>query len=278
MIIKVLAENTAIREEFGAEHGLSFSIETSMHKLLFDMGASSLFAENAKRLDVDLAEVDLAILSHGHYDHGGGLRTFLEHNQVAPVYVHREAFGWHYSQRDNGELKYIGLDQSLADNPRLAFVGEHIVLDEELELFAGVKGERLLPTGNQSLFRLLDHTYEADPFRHEQNLIIREDDMSVLIAGCAHRGIVNILERFRELKGSYPNYVLGGFHLYSHSKRRTEEPEVLHELAEYLRQTAAGFYTCHCTGEDAYTQLKRLLGERISYVSAGSALQIGRTK
>jgi mRNA degradation ribonuclease J1/J2 len=72
MIIKTLVENTALSKNFGSEHGLSLYIEANSHKILFDVGASELFLENAKKLNVDISEVDYLIISHGHYDHGGG--------------------------------------------------------------------------------------------------------------------------------------------------------------------------------------------------------------
>ena len=77
MIVKVLSENTTSSEKFESEHGLSLYIETGTHKVLFDTGSSDLFAKNAEKMGVDIASVDLAVISHGHYDHGGGLKTFL---------------------------------------------------------------------------------------------------------------------------------------------------------------------------------------------------------
>ena len=88
-----LMENTACREDLCAGHGLSLYIETTKHKILFDMGPSGAFAENAEALGVDLKQVDVAFLSHGHFDHSGGMEAFLKGNETAPVYLHKGAFG-----------------------------------------------------------------------------------------------------------------------------------------------------------------------------------------
>ena len=117
MKITVLAENTAVSNDFGAEHGLSLLIESDGKKILFDMGQTDLFASNASLLGINLSDVDIAVLSHGHYDHGGGLKKFLEANTKAPVYINKHAFEPHY----NGAEKYIGLDTSLSRNPRLIY-------------------------------------------------------------------------------------------------------------------------------------------------------------
>ena len=114
MKIVTLMENTSCLETLTCEHGLSLYLETRGYKILFDAGQSSAFAENAKKLGINLDQVDFVVLSHGHYDHGGGLGKFLECNQTAPVYVSSHAFEPHYSQ--NG---YIGLDLSLESNQRI---------------------------------------------------------------------------------------------------------------------------------------------------------------
>ena len=95
MIVKVLSENTSSSEKLGSEHGLSLYIETETHKILFDTGASGLFAENAEKMGVDLTRIDLAVISHGHYDHGGGLKTFLGINNRAKIYLHQMALEPH---------------------------------------------------------------------------------------------------------------------------------------------------------------------------------------
>ena len=109
MRITVLLENTAASSDMEVEHGLSLFIETGTKTILFDMGQTDLFARNAGKLGCDLSRVDAAVLSHGHYDHGGGLERFLEINSHAPVYLSPYAFEPHY----NGSDKYIGLDTAI---------------------------------------------------------------------------------------------------------------------------------------------------------------------
>ena len=112
MRIVTLMEDTACAPAFACEHGLSFYIETNGKRLLFDMGQTGLFVCNAARLGADLGAVDIAFLSHGHYDHGGGLAAFLSVNSHAPVYVHERAFEPHFSHKPEG-IREIGLDLSL---------------------------------------------------------------------------------------------------------------------------------------------------------------------
>ncbi|KUK72061.1 MAG: Uncharacterized protein XD91_1565 [Clostridiales bacterium 38_11] len=276
MVIKILVENTSASEALGSEHGLSLYIEAQHHKLLFDTGASALFAENARKMQIDLSKVDLAVISHGHYDHGGGLKAFLDMNSNAKIYLNKMAFGDFYSNRPNGEKKYIGIDKSLLPNDRFVFVEGQVVIDEELELFSGIQGTRLNPSGNQDLFIKDGETFKLDDFSHEQNLIIKENGNTVLFAGCAHNGIVNILEHFHADRNSQPSHVIGGFHLYNRSTDQSENPSVIAEIGSYLLSTGAMFYTCHCTGVQAYERLKSIMGDHVNYLSTGSQLIISR--
>ena len=269
MIITALVENTTLREDLGTEHGLSLFIETEKHKLLFDTGASSLFAENAVKLGIDLSTVDLVILSHGHYDHGGGLPKFLSINHRASVYLHQQADGHFFSRGRDGTLRYIGLDRTLLAEPRLVFAEDREVINHELSLFAHVTGRSHVPSGNRHLLRQAGQDHIPDDFRHEQNLIIQEEGKEVLIAGCAHRGILNILDAFKQERGRMPDVVIGGFHLYHHSQKTSEDPRVIDEIARGLLESGAMFYTGHCTGEAAYHQMKKIMGDRIDYLSTG---------
>ena len=271
MIIKALAENTSVSSEFGCEHGLSLYIETMTHKLLFDTGVGDLFAKNALLLGVDLREVDIAFLSHGHYDHGGGLKTFFEINDRAKVYISSRAFDKHYANFGDKSVKYIGLSGELLPMNRFVFVDDGLKIDDTLELFSDVKRKKLNPTGNADL---LKQDYTPDDFAHEQNLIIREDGKTVLISGCSHCGIVNILEHYRRLNKSYPDTVIGGFHLYNPARDIYERPEIVKEIAGFLLKTKAAFHTCHCTGIKSYERLKDIMGDAVNYLSGGKTLVI----
>lgn len=274
MKITALLENTSCKEGIKAEHGLSLFIQAKEKSILFDTGATGMFAENAQKLHVDLAKVDLAVLSHGHYDHSGGMQTFLKLNSTAPIYLRKSAFGPYYSERDGGATEFIGIDESLITNNRLIFTGKETPLGKGLSLFSAVKGERFFPTGNKSLLKKTEDGYERDDFAHEQNLVIEEDGISLLVSGCSHRGIVNIVDHFHALFGHYPTHVIGGFHLYNHRTGKPESNETLHQIADALLASGATYYTCHCTGEENYQVLRTFMGDKVEYLSGGRTLEL----
>lgn len=147
MYVTVLVENTSFTEGLRAEHGLSLYIEANDKKILFDMGQTELFADNAEKLGIHLADVDVAVLSHGHYDHGGGLSKFLEINKKAPVYLSRYAFGAHF----HGPERYIGLDAALAQNDRLIYTDDTASIGSGLSLYSCNTCQRSFELGSFGL-------------------------------------------------------------------------------------------------------------------------------
>lgn len=263
MRIKVLMENTSCDERFSAEHGLSLYIETGMHKILFDFGQTNLFAQNAALQDVELEKVDIAVLSHGHYDHSGGLKHFLDINSHAPIYMSGFAFEPHYS----GENRYIGMDQSLYDNSRFIYVADYYKIDETLSLYSCNNEIPIMPIDNAGLGMVVNDTVVPEDFRHEQYLVITENGKRIVISGCSHKGIINITNYLK------PDILIGGFH-FSKVDLNEDGKRRLLTTAEYLKASGAQFYTCHCTGVLQYEYMKEIMGAKLGYLSAGDVIEI----
>lgn len=259
MKIICLVENTCFNDSFECEHGLSLFIQTKKHNVLFDMGQTDLFAKNADKLGIDLKTVDIAILSHGHYDHGGGLKTFLDINSTAKVYINENAFKPYY----NGTEKYIGLDISLADNERIVFVSDEFAIDDELFLLSENKKERTNSIETPNNLKILKNgTFVDDEFLHEHYLVIKENGRSMLVTGCAHKGIFNILDWQK------PYAVVGGFHLSN-----VDTGKISQSMLDACNKNTKKFYTGHCTGEIQYQYLKEHLGN-VDYISTGKIIEL----
>lgn len=268
MVIKVLVENTAISEDYGSIHGLSLFVETENHRLLFDLGPDQLFLENAEKMGVKIEDIDTVVISHGHNDHGGALGLFLQHNRRAKVYVHTGAFDRHFSEA-SGLYRDIGLDASLAAHKQIVLTEGNLELDRELTLIAGIRDRELYPQSNRNLYTEVNGKKLPDDFSHEQSLLIREGENRVLLAGCAHCGIVNILSRANRDMGESVTHVIGGFHI-----RKDKSAQLVQGLAARLREYDIQYFTCHCTGQDQYALLREEMKEQIRYVSAGTVLRI----
>lgn len=258
MKIVCITENTSADERLCAEHGLSLYIETEKHKILFDMGQTDAFCENAEKLGVRLEDVDIAVLSHGHYDHGGGLSRFLQVNKKAPVYISRYAFGEYY----NGQEKYIGLDISLKDSERLIFTDGEKDLGGGMCLYSHNDKKRPNYMGSFGLNKRCDGEFVPDDFIHEQYLLIEENGKRVLISGCSHKGVVDIVSWFS------PDVFVGGFHF-----SKIEDTKMLDTALEKLLCGNTVYYTCHCTGITQYEYM-RAKSERIHYICCGDTIKI----
>ena len=268
-----LMENTPGNKGCKYEHGLSFYIETKQHKLLVDTGASAAFIENAKKLGVDLKAVDTVVLSHGHYDHGGGLLAFMEMNSNARVYIRDKAFGEFYHVDPNKE-RYIGIDSRIKASEQVAPVKDNLQIDEELFLFTHVTGRKLWPSGNLELKEKTENGWIQDEFEHEQYLIITEDDKKVLISGCAHNGILNIMDKAIEILGKAPDVVISGFHMMQKKGYSDEDLKNIRETAHALQEWPTIYYTGHCTDQLPFETMKEIMDEQVRYVHCGDEIKL----
>ena len=262
MKLITLMENTSCREGLGTEHGLSLYLETGNRRVLFDTGQTGLFRDNAKELGVDLSQVDTVVLSHGHYDHGGGIFSFLEVNKTAPIYASDLCFGDFF----NGTEKYIGLNPLLRDCPRIKTVSGKRDLGDGLSLYPG---RFVLTPHGVNAYGLLEkkgRSLVPDLFLHEQYLILKEKGKTILFSGCSHRGILNIAEHFK------PDILIGGFHFKKLDPEK--DRQTLISSAQALLKLPTVYYTCHCTGTAQYAVLKEQMGDRLHYLAAGAALEV----
>jgi len=273
MKVVSLLENTAKNESLRFAHGLSLYIETPKHKILFDMGPDEGFVENAKALGVDLSAVDIAFLSHGHYDHGGGLEAFLAVNDTAHVYIREDAFGDFVATEEEG-LRYIGIDEAVKESGRIVLTGETCPIDDELLLFSDVPRDFDTGAASGKLFCRTPGGLLPDGFTHEQDLLITVGGKAVLVAGCAHRGIVNILNGAKARLGRLPDATFGGFHLFQLAEGDPNSDKVIDMTAQALLPGHTVYHTGHCTGEYAYERLKEILGDRLQSIPGGAVYEI----
>ena len=292
-----LVENTEGASGCGVEHGLCFYIETEKHKLLMDTGQTGLLLENAEKLGIDLTKVDTVVLSHGHYDHGGGILPFAKINPTAKIYVPEKAFGEYYSMNKDGEPHYIGLAKEIQELPQVVKVSAKASLeakpeakpeaseeakaadgiyriDDELALFSGIGSEHVIPSTNQRLKKKTEDGFVQDDCAHEQCLVISEGVKKVLLSGCAHHGILNIMDRYCELFGEEPDFVISGFHMMKKHNYSDEDINMIIDTALALRQYKTVFYTGHCTGVEPYNAMKKLMGDQLHYVHSGDEIRI----
>lgn len=269
MKVTVLVENQSIDPNLASEHGLSLYIETKKHHILFDAGDSNLFEINAHKLGIDLTSVDTFILSHGHHDHGGGLNRFIELNDHAKIYAHQKAFDPHFSKRGN---QYVNIGIPFPEHAanRLIFNQDQLIIDEELTLFSKITESKYYPSSNKNLYMDEDNRCALDDFKHEQNLIIKENNQHILVAGCAHHGMLNIIYEANHLFNVNIDVAIGGLHMFSRSTGMSESKETIEQIAHELLKTGVLLLTCHCTGETAYNILSPIMKDRITYIKTGS--------
>ena len=268
MRIVCLIENAPGPAGFRHEHGLSLYIETDRHRILADTGASEGILTNAVLTGVDLLAVDLLFLSHGHYDHAGGIPAFAERNPRAEIYLQKTA-GLDYFGMDPDGEKYIGIDKAILELPQLHLLEGSARLDEEISILAGFPGRRFWSRSNLRLARREGGNMVQDSFDHEQALVVRQKGKYLLFSGCAHNGILNILDRFREEYGRDPDLVIGGFHFMKSGPYTEEEIMDIRETARELAGMDTEFYTGHCTSLPAYEIMEGIMGDRLHPLHSG---------
>lgn len=271
MKVTVLIDNVADGELAG-EWGLSFHIEFNGRRYLLDTGASGKFAENARRLGVDLAAVDCAVLSHAHFDHSRGMKAFFKANPSAPFVVSPAAREDCYSGVKLIKA-YIGLPkgvlakyaQRISRPEGVAEIGEDVYIVPH-----STSGLEAVAVRSHLYVRRGIWRFEPDGFAHEQSLVFRTDEGLVVFNSCSHSGAeVVVDEVLAAFPGEKVSAYLGGLHLF-----RLTDTEV---GAVADRIEAAGIrrlYTGHCTGDRAYGILRSRFGEGVQKFHSGMEINL----
>lgn len=280
MKIHILMENTTHKEELAAEHGLSILIEHDNHRILLDAGKTAAFMENAGLMGLDLSDVEYAVLSHGHYDHSGGLGVWHSVNPDRKIYAMKGYDGEHYSA-SRGEVHEIGVPKEV-----LAQCGGSVIqvdgmkqLDKNVYMLGHSHG-KLADIGERAkLYVKRNGELEPDDFAHEGSLVIRTGKGLVVFNSCSHAGICNILD---DVEVAFPGEkvyaFVGGLHMMSFAKGVEGciySREEVAAMAERVKASGvSAIYTGHCTGSVAVRMLEDELGDMVYAISTGMSLEI----
>lgn len=261
----------------GCEHGLSVYIEFNGRKLLLDTGTTGLYADNAGKLGIDLSLVDMAVLSHAHYDHSGGYEAFFAANTRAEVCLQATCLENCYKITGQ-ERRYIGIPQGLLEKypDRFRYVSGDMDLGNGIYLVAHHTPGLDQRGAWAGMCRLEDGHWVTDDFSHEQSLVLDTSEGLVIFNSCCHAGAdVIIREVEAQFEGRPVHAIVGGFHLKDVMNRGDNGADQVRALGERLKAMAVPhIYTGHCTGSRAFAILKEVLGDRVHYFMTGDCVEL----
>ena len=273
--ITTLSENTAGRPGLLAEWGLSVLVETDTETILFDSGQSISASHNAEALGIDLTKIDNIVLSHGHFDHTGGLGSILsQRGKDTEIIAHPDVWTSKCSYRQGQEPRYIGIPQSRDElenhGARFNLTTEPVRITDSIT----TTGEIPMVTDFESLDSYM-YVKEGDELRpdeilDDQALIINTELGLVIILGCAHRGMINTLYHAQQLTGTQEIHtVIGGCHLMG-----ATEQQIMTTISSIKELGVSRLGVSHCTGLPAAAIIARELGDSFFYNNTGTRIRL----
>ena len=269
MKLTIIVDNIS-NSDIRGEWGFSALLEYGGKKILLDAGASELFLQNMKFLNIDVSDIDYAVLSHAHYDHANGFPAFLENNRKATLYLREGTAGNCYHKKYFIRF-YIGIPKSIPGKyaARIQYVSGDYRLMDGVYIIPH-RSEDLARIGlRENMYRRTPQGWIPDDFSHEQCLVADTEKGLVIVSPCSHGGVPNIIN---EVKASFPGKkvygIIGGFHLFN------KPDDEVRALAAEIENTGIEYVcTGHCTKDRAYSILKEELGDKIQQMNVGLCME-----
>lgn len=276
--IVTLSDNTAsMRPGILAEHGFSVYLEAEGKRLIFDTGPSISAVHNADLLDVDLTRVPIA-LSHGHYDHTGGLADILTTAGPRRVFCHPDVFAPKYGEI-HGKFRFIGIPQSRVDLENLG--ASFDISRDARQIIDGIWLTGEIPRITEfekpeEYLLVMDPKRRIDPLLDDQALVLDTGKGLLLIFGCAHSGMINTIEHAKNITGvEKVAGIIGGTHLGFPGGDKTAGKARIDKTIQAIKHYDFGLLAVsHCTGQEAAARLCAEFGERFVFNNAGTVIEL----
>ena len=271
--VSVVVENVASGGGMIPEHGICFWIEIGSTKIIFDTGQGGALLNNARILGVSLEQTEFVVLSHGHYDHTGGLKDVLQLSQNPKVYAHQAAFQPKFACNEYGQSRAIGMP-SMNEKSVRKIASDVIFTTKPTQI-----ADRLFVTGEiprvtefedtGGPFFLDERCIKSDPLLDDQALFFESSRGIVVLLGCAHAGVINTLLYIQQLTHGKPIHaVMGGMHLLSASRKR------MNNTIKYLVRIKPDLLgPAHCTGRAATAELWEAFSQKCFPCSVGTSIE-----